>query len=223
MSVDLDPTREQWLPIAGWPAYEVSSHGRVLSHHRGRSRLLKLTLSNTGYLYVTLCAEDRKRKRTVHCLVAEAFHGPRIEGQVVRHLDGNKLHNVAWNLALGTPSENMYDTVRHGGHAMVNRTSCPAGHEYTDENTHIYQGRRFCKTCKVNRSVEERRRQGKLLIVGRDPYKPCPQGREWTEENTYHSGGKRFCRTCARARSREFYIRKALAAANVPELGRVAA
>lgn len=35
------------------------------------------------------------------------------------------------------------------------RTHCPSGHEYTPENTRVYQGRRYCEEC---RRIRQRRR-----------------------------------------------------------------
>lgn len=140
--------QEEWRPVVGHPRYEVSSLGRVLSRHRGGARILKPWVNvQNQYLYVVLCTDRVKDKRTVHSLVAEAFCGPRGEGQVVRHLDGSRNNNAASNLALGSSSENSFDAVRHGTHPMVGRTHCPHGHPYSADNTRMYQGRRFCRTC----------------------------------------------------------------------------
>lgn len=50
----------------------------------------------------------------VHTVVCIAFHGPRPEGMMVRHLDGNPLNNKASNLCWGTQQENEADKKRHG-------------------------------------------------------------------------------------------------------------
>lgn len=147
-------TAEEWRPVVDVPGYEVSSLGRVASWRRGSRRLLCPWDNANGYLYVSL---GKGRKRAVHVLVAEAFHGPRLEGQVVRHLDGVSQNNAATNLALGSPSENSLDAVGHGTHHSASRTHCPRDHAYTEENTRIYQGRRFCRTCKRQRDAQDRR------------------------------------------------------------------
>jgi hypothetical protein len=36
-----------------------------------------------------------------------------------------------------------------GRHGNSRKTHCPSGHEYTAENTNLYQGRRYCRACKV--------------------------------------------------------------------------
>lgn len=38
-----------------------------------------------------------------------------------------------------------------GAHAL--KTHCPKGHEYTDENTYLYDNRRTCKTCKHPKKI----------------------------------------------------------------------
>jgi hypothetical protein len=145
-----DATHETWRPIAGYEGrYEVSDHGRVWSlRHR---IYLKPTLTKFGYLRVELFRDGTGTKRLVHCLVAEAFIGAFPPGQEVRHLDGDKGNCAAVNLAHGTPSENCLDMVRHGTHNWARKTHCPAGHEYTPENTSRQSdaagGGRGCREC----------------------------------------------------------------------------
>jgi len=96
-------------------------------------------------------------KRAIHRLVAAAFHGPRPDGQHIRHLDGNHLNNEASNLTYGTPSQNILDQVAHGRHNMASKTHCPSNHEYTRENTYVFSdGRRRCKTCHLARGSARR-------------------------------------------------------------------
>lgn len=142
---------ENWKPVVGWETrYVVSSDGRVRSNERGE---LKQHLNDAGYLSVWLYNERGRRRRTIHTLVAEAFIGPRPEGLQVRHLDGDKSRPDVSNLAYGTSSENHYDAVKHGTHAMANRKTCPQGHPY-DATTP--DGRRYCKRCKREKTARSR-------------------------------------------------------------------
>jgi hypothetical protein len=46
--------------------------------------------------------------------VLAAFVGPRPNGQLIRHVDGNAKNNQLGNLSYGTQIENMADALRHG-------------------------------------------------------------------------------------------------------------
>ncbi len=115
-----------WKPIPDYEGYEASENGEVRSIDRIESyrwkgkdyrrpckgRTLKQTRNkNNGYLYVHL---GRKAIFTVHRLVAWAFIGPQIAGDVVRHRDGDKINNRAENLMYGSGAENYEDAVHHG-------------------------------------------------------------------------------------------------------------
>jgi len=52
------------------------------------------------------------------------------------------------HLYAGTYSENAVDCVRRGRHPNKNKTHCPQGHAYDEENTYITpKGHRACKEC----------------------------------------------------------------------------
>lgn len=104
---------ERWIPTIGFDdRYEVSDLGRVRSTKTGH--VMAFRRSMNGYLVVKLSIQGRKLYPVVHGIVARAFHGPRPEGFVCRHLDGNKLNNKPSNLRWGTPQENSHDSMRHG-------------------------------------------------------------------------------------------------------------
>lgn len=139
---------EQWKPIPGFPGYFVSDAGRVVSHIRGQARELRGGYTGEGYRKVVLCNGEHRLGRKVHQIVAEAFHGPCPDGMEVRHRNGDKTQNAASNLRYGTRSENTFDQVEHGVHANARKTRCPAGHEYTPDNTYVSpRGKRMCRTC----------------------------------------------------------------------------
>lgn len=106
---------EVWLPVVGHDGYEVSSFGRIASI-RNRERFIRKPNSATVYLSMSFKKrpEDKgQTSRNIHSVVAETFIGPRPDGMVVRHIDGNRYNNAASNLAYGTPNENVYDSVKH--------------------------------------------------------------------------------------------------------------
>jgi WhiB family redox-sensing transcriptional regulator len=56
-------------------------------------------------------------------------------------------------------------TVPPAGVSAVNaaKTRCKWGHEFTEENTAIYGGKRYCRTCSKRRIKETRSRQRKAV------------------------------------------------------------
>ena len=104
-------------PVLWAPGYEATNDGRILgpgSPGMGPT-WLRPGISSTGYKVVGINVDGKQRMRTVHSLVCEAFHGgrPQFDYQV-RHLDGDKFNNHAWNLIWGTRAENASDKQGHG-------------------------------------------------------------------------------------------------------------
>lgn len=160
---------ETWRPIAGWVGlYEVSSDGRVRSLPRPgcKGRVLRFGTTGNGYLTATFSANGKREARTVHRIVAEAFIGPKPDGMQTCHNDGDKTNNAASNLRYATQSENERDKLRHGTHYLANRTHCPAGHEYTPENTRVHTGGgRSCKTCHREQQARRRERSKRIAAI----------------------------------------------------------
>lgn len=91
--------------------YVVREDGQVTAPSR---RVLRPSLQRNGRLTVGCKQDEKWVTRYVHQLVCEAFHGPRPEGMVTRHLDGDPLNNHASNLKWGTQLENETDKDLHG-------------------------------------------------------------------------------------------------------------
>jgi len=123
--------RQGAVPIPGFLGYHIDRTGRVWSAHRkGRiprgacSRWLDRrdwTLRQPwrdpeGYLHHTLVRETAgsRQRIALHILVATTFLGPRPEGLVVAHLDGDKSNNRLENLAYVTQRENIEHKRDHG-------------------------------------------------------------------------------------------------------------
>jgi len=159
---------ERWLPIAGFDgAYEVSDQGRVRSvsrviirsngtRHTHRGTVLKPGVQRSGHMLVSLKIDAVGHTRDVHKLVLEAFAGLRPEDMECCHNNGDPADNRLVNLRWDSKSENGLDRVRHGAHYNVNKTHCPQGHSYSDENTYVYRGRRNCRTCARTRGIKRR-------------------------------------------------------------------
>ena len=141
---------EEWRPVPNYPGYEISNMGRCRSWKVQPSpRLIAPGSKPDGYLNYRLRNPGGVQlTRMAHRLVMEVFVGPCPDGMEVRHLDGDQANNRLENLTYGTRSENMRDIVRHGRHHWKNKTHCPHGHEYTDDNIRRDgRGRRHCRAC----------------------------------------------------------------------------
>lgn len=166
-----DPTSpERWLPVPIPPFgqfYEVSDQGRVRSLDRDQrigygatrrifGQILSPGRTKSGHLHVSMSAYGESKTCTVHRLVALAFLGDPEPGQEVRHWpDRDPTNNRLDNLRWGTRLENAQDRLAHGTDSSTNKTHCPYGHEYTQENTLVEKsGSRSCRICKRRRFRE---------------------------------------------------------------------
>ncbi|QDU18476.1 HNH endonuclease signature motif containing protein [Urbifossiella limnaea] len=108
------PTELRRIPSLPEPAHYADDEGHIWAERDGVVQLLKERVLKNGYLAVSVRVCVKDSIRNVHVLVAEAFLGPRPPGQVVRHVDGDKLVNRPSSLEYGTHQANAADARRHG-------------------------------------------------------------------------------------------------------------
>lgn len=100
---------EIWKPVVGYEGYyEVSNYGRVkrletrVNSNRGgravREKILKQIITKYGYLTVHLCVDNKRAKKKVHRLVAEAFIPNPLNLPCVNHKNEIKTDNFVENL-----------------------------------------------------------------------------------------------------------------------------
>lgn len=160
---------ETWLPVVGYEGlYEVSDLGRVRSLDRfvpgscgslviRRGRVLRQEINRrTGRPRVCLARDGAKKTRNVSTIVLLAFVGPRGEGQVCCHNDGDVANSRLDNLRWDSQSANIKDAVAHGTHPFTVRTHCPRRHPLVAPNLSAAHPGRTCLAC--NRSLSARRR-----------------------------------------------------------------
>lgn len=119
---------ERWLPVLGFPDYEVSDRGRIRSLDRCvrqstgsvrffKGQILSAPPTKKGYLHTNLVNPAGIAKSVyVHQIVLFAFVGPRPDGMEVRHKNGKKSDCLLSNLCWGTKLENAADREKHGTH-----------------------------------------------------------------------------------------------------------
>lgn len=167
----MNPTQERWLPVVGWEGrYVVSSQGnvrscdRTITDVRGVRRTLKgkalsQATNKNGYRLVVLCRDNLDKTQYVHQLVALAFIGPRPEGMVICHNNGDPSDNRASNIRFGTHVDNGNDMVLHGRN-NVSKTHCPRGHFLSvpnlKESLYVKKGYRDCLACSRARAHIQR-------------------------------------------------------------------
>lgn len=85
-----------------------------------------------------------------------AFVGDVAEGLVIDHLCGVRACCNPSHLEPVTQQVNLQRSAATRASENAIKTHCPSGHEYNDENTHIYRNMRYCKACKSERARAKR-------------------------------------------------------------------
>jgi hypothetical protein len=109
--------KDRLVPVDGHPAYFVCADGSVYSAKSGRIRRLKPQADQDGYLHVVLSTDSRPHTIKVQRLIAAHFLGPKPDGLVICHNDGDQTNNAATNLRYDTQKSNIADIKAHGTEA----------------------------------------------------------------------------------------------------------
>jgi len=88
--------REVWLPVVGFPKYEVSSEGVI--RNKKTQDIVKSHVLHDGYLMLKLYVDDTAKSESVHRTVCRAFWPNPDKLPCVSHIDGNKMNNNIRNL-----------------------------------------------------------------------------------------------------------------------------
>jgi hypothetical protein len=171
-------------------------------------------LNINGYGAFRTSGPNPKNVR-VHRFAYELLVGPIPEGLELDHLCRMR---PCCNPAHLEPVPGRINTLRGENFSAKNaqKTACPQGHEYTDENTYVApNGWRQCAKCRTEHSrkggaerqrrYRERQSEMNPGLGKGGPQKlrtHCPQGHEYTDENTIREGNRRRCRSCVNDRRR---------------------
>lgn len=148
-----------------------------------------------------------------HRLSYEVLVGKIPEGFQLDHLCKTPRCYNPKHLEAVTPRENTRrsDAGKKSGELQKAKTHCPRGHEYSEDNTRLYAGRRHCRTC-----AREKYHENKVLNP-KEPITHCTQGHVLEGDNLKirkrkRSNGnitiERQCVECRRAKSREYMRNK---------------
>lgn len=132
IEVDSQPIEVALHPVFSY--YATSREGRVFTRpavrRRGESRsgvkpradywaeVSQFTVQpkhTPPYRKCRVTQDSKTKLVSVHRFMLECWIGIRPRSQVVRHLDGDSLHNELENLAYGTVKQNVEDAFRHTG------------------------------------------------------------------------------------------------------------
>lgn len=107
---------EIWKLIDGYDNYKISNLGNFASLDKTGSWVIRKSYkAKCGYLYVILYKKGKRKNRSIHSLVADAFVPGWFSGAEVNHKDLNKLNNCVDNLEWVTRSENqLHQVITHG-------------------------------------------------------------------------------------------------------------
>ena len=109
--------QEIWRTVKDYPLYSVSNLGRLKNNKT--QKILKGGLDIYGYRIAILCNNGKRKSKTIHRLIAEAFIDNPDNKPQVNHINGDKSDNRLENLEWMTAGENTRDANRHGkGHQM---------------------------------------------------------------------------------------------------------
>lgn len=120
-------------------------------------------ITNRGYGQISVDGTQKLAHRAIY----ELKVGPIPDGLFLDHICHNRdasclggdtcLHRRCINVDHLEPVTSAENTRRGKGWAINGlKTHCPQGHPYDEANTHVYDGRRYCRPC--NRAIHRARR-----------------------------------------------------------------
>lgn len=96
-----------------------------------------------------------------HRWAYEHWIGPIPDGMVLDHVKARGCRSTMCVNAAHLESVTQAENVARGraGQPYSDRTHCPQGHEYTEENTYRWRNNRYCRQCQRDRWPERARKR----------------------------------------------------------------
>ena len=101
---------EVYVDIPGYEGYQVSNYGRVRNKKTGK--ILKPYITNKGYYTVGFWTDGKKKRLSIHRLVAKAFLPNPNNLPEVNHINGCKTDNSVCNLEWASGRNNVLHAYR---------------------------------------------------------------------------------------------------------------
>ena len=94
--------------------YLIGTDGNIWSKRNSRHKWKKLKqqINPTGYYTNNIKLFNSYKRISSHRLLVQTFIGPINNGEVVNHIDGNKLNNDIHNLEIVTSKDNSIHSIR---------------------------------------------------------------------------------------------------------------
>jgi len=109
---------EVWESIEGYDGwYGISNLGRVWTERQ--QKFMSHGYQTTGYAYVSLIKDKKRKNHRIHRLVARAFLPDFQEDLEVDHIDRDKIHNAVANLRCVTSSQNKQNKSNYRSDVLV--------------------------------------------------------------------------------------------------------
>ncbi len=99
--------------------YKVTPLGDVYSIKFNKVKLLKVSITKSGYGRVRISNDGKASTVSIQRIVAKTFLDDYSEDLQVNHVDGNKLNNRVSNLEMVTAKENILHSYRTGLHSQL--------------------------------------------------------------------------------------------------------
>ena len=119
--------------------------------------LWKDAVDHDGYGVITV---DRRQLRA-NRFVAHLYFGFDLNSNLlICHKCDNPPCVNPEHLFVGTPSDNMQDSVRKGRNFCASKIMCKRGHDLNKDNVLLYKNTRYCRVCRRIRERGRSQRRG---------------------------------------------------------------
>ena len=133
-------THHAAIQIPGFPNYIATRTGKIMNRN---GSILK-PADHNGYQRVWLYAGRRRKRKRVHIIICEIYHGPRpSEEHEVCHRDNDRANNHADNLRWGTKAENGQDKRQAGTVLGERNPNAKLTDDQAREAKAAYQARQY--------------------------------------------------------------------------------